>query len=160
VENQQAKALANQFDALNREVMAFVESCPAALWREPCPNDGRPVAVVAHHIAASHGALAQFVALVAQEQPLPALTMEMLDQANATHAEQFANVTQAEVLELLRSNGNAALATVNELTDEQLARSAYISLFAANMNTQQMIENILIGHASSHLANLQATTPV
>jgi hypothetical protein len=157
MKSQRAKTLANQFDGLNREVMAFVETCPAALWQQPCHNDGRSVAVVAYHIASSHDMIAKLVGLVAQAQPLPALTMDALHQANAQQAKQFANCTQAEVLDLLRTNGAEATTLVNELSDEQLDRSAYISLFAANMNTQQVIESVLIGHASGHLANLQAT---
>lgn len=155
MENQQAKTLAQQFDTLNHEVSAFVENCPDRLWEQACPSDGRSIAVVAHHIAASHAVLTHFVTLIAQGQALPPLTAEMLDQANAHHAEQFAAVTQPEVLDLLRTNGAAAVATVNQLTDEQLARTTYLELFGATMSAQQVIEHILIGHARSHLANLQ-----
>ncbi len=158
MEKQQAEVLAHQFDAVNHEVMAWVEKCPADQWQQTCPNDGRAAGVVAHHIAASHGVLAHFVTLIAQAQPLPELTPAALDQANAHHAEQFTHVTQAEVLELLRTSGAATVATVSQLTDEQLAQSAYLSLFGATMSAQQVIEHILIGHAHSHLANLQVIT--
>lgn len=158
MQKQQAEALAHQFDAVNREVMTWVENCSAAGWQQTCPNDGRAAGIVAHHIAASHGVLTHFVTLIAQGQPLPELTAAALDQANAQHAEQFANVAQAEVLELLRTSGAATVATVRQLTDEQLAHSAYLSLFGTTMSAQQVIEHILIGHARSHFANLQAIT--
>lgn len=154
---QRSTALAEQFAILNREVIMFVEQCPTTLWQQPCHNDGRSVALVAHHIAASHAMLAGLVGLLAHGQPLPSITKEMLDQANAQHAQQFAHCTQAEVLDLLHTNGATAMTQVQQLTDEALARSAYIPLFAANMNTQQVIEHVLIGHASSHLADLRAT---
>ena len=158
MEKQQAEALARQFDAVNREVMTWVENCPADRWQQTCPHDERTAGVVAHHIAASHGVLTHFVTLIAQGQPLPELTVAALDQANAHHAEQFANVVQAEVLELLRTSGAATVATVSQLTDEQLAHSAYLSLFGTTMSAQQVIEHILLGHARSHLANLQVLT--
>lgn len=68
-----------QFTALNNEIIAFVERCPAALWRTPCANDGRTVAVVAHHIASSHEPVLQLVQMVANAQPLPTLSYDMFD---------------------------------------------------------------------------------
>lgn len=154
---QRAEALATQFATLNREVITFVEQCPTDLWQQFCYNDHRSMAVVAHHIATSHAMLAGLVGLIAQGQPLPPITMELLDQANAQHAQQFTHCTQTEVAALLRANGAAAATQVNQLSDQQLDRSTYIALFGADMNTQQVIEQVLIGHASSHLADLRAT---
>lgn len=79
------------FTALNHEIIAFVECCPDPLWRTPCANDGRTVAVVAHHIASSHEPVMQLVQMVANTQPIPTLSYAMFDAANAQHAQQAAN---------------------------------------------------------------------
>lgn len=148
----------DQFTALNNEIIAFVERCPAALWRTPCVNDGRTVAVVAHHIAASHEPVLQLVQLVANAQPIPTLSYEMFDAANAQHAQQAAHCTQAEVIALLREKGQSVATALNQLPAEQLARAAHISFANATMRAQDVIEQILIGHARMHFANIQATS--
>lgn len=147
-----------QFTALNNEIIAFVERCPDPLWRTPCANDGRTVAVVAHHIASSHEPVMQLVQLVAAAQPLPALSYEMFDAMNAQHAQRAAHCTQAEVITLLREKGQAVATALNQLTAEQLARTAHIAFANATMRTQDVVEQILIGHARMHFANLQATS--
>lgn len=148
----------DQFTDLNNEIIAFVERCPATLWRTPCANDSRTVAVVAHHIAASHEPVMQLVQLVADGQPLPALSYELFDAANAQHAQQAANCTQPEVIALLREKGQAVATTLRQLHPDQLARAAHISFANATMRAQDVIEQILIGHAQMHFANIQATS--
>ncbi|MCB0085933.1 MAG: DinB family protein [Caldilineaceae bacterium] len=147
-----------QFTALNDEIIAFVERCPNTLWRTPCTNDGRTVAVVAHHIASSHELVMQLVQLVAEGQPLPALSAEIFDAANAQHAQHAANCTQPEVVALLQEKGQAVATALRELTAEQLARTAHIAFADATMRAQDVVEQILIGHARMHFANLQATS--
>ncbi len=147
-----------QFAALNNEIIAFVERCPATLWRTPCTNDGRTVAVVAHHIASSHEPVMQLVQMVASAQPLPALSYEMFDAANAHHAQHAAHCTQPEVIALLQEKGQAVATALNQLTAEQLARAAHISFANVTMRAQDVVEQILIGHARMHFANLQATS--
>lgn len=147
-----------QFAALNNEIIAFVERCPATLWHTPCANDGRTVAVVAHHIASSHEPVMQLVQMVADGQSLPTLSYEMFDAANAHHAQQAAHCTQKEVIALLREKGQAVATALSQLNTEQLARSAQLSFANATMRAQDMIEHILIGHAHMHFTNMQATS--
>lgn len=147
----------NQFTALNNEIIAFVERCPDSLWHTPCANDGRTVAVVAHHIASSHEPVMQLVQMVADAQPLPTLSYEMFDATNAQHAQQSANCTQLEVVELLREKGEFVTTAMGQLHAKQLARTAHISFADATMRAQDVIEQILIGHARMHFANMQAT---
>jgi len=156
--NRKGKTMQEQFTALNNEMIAFVERCPAALWRTPCADDGRTVAVVAHHIALSHELVMQLVQLVAEGQPLPALSTEMFDAANAQHAQQAANCTQAEVITLLREKGQSAATALRQLTAEQMARTAHIAFANATMRAQDVVEHMLIGHAQLHFANMQATS--
>lgn len=149
-----------QFTALNQEIIAFVERCPATLWRTPCANDGRTVAVVAHHIAASHEPVMQLVQMVADGQPLPALSYELFDAMNAQHAQHAADCTPQEVIALLREKGQAVATALRQLHPDQLERAAHISFANAAMRAQDVVEQILIGHARHHFANMQATSEV
>ena len=156
MQNSTAQALAEQFSALNRSMIAWVEDCPNALWQHPCGDDVRTVGLVAHHIASTHIQVTQLVGLVASGQQLPAITEEMLHQGNAQHATAFAACTQKQVSELLAANGEAAIVAVRALSQEQLERSAYFTLLGTNASTQAMIEHVLIGHAGGHFANIQS----
>ncbi len=157
---QKGRRMQDQFTALNNEIIAFVERCPATLWRTRCANDGRTVAVVAHHIAASHEPVMQLVQLVADGQPLPTLSYELFDAMNAQHAQGAANCTQPDVIALLRDKGQSVATALRQLHPDQLARTAHISFANATMRAQDVIDQILIGHARHHFANMQATSAV
>ncbi len=156
MQNSTAQALTEQFSALNRSIIAWVEGCPDDLWQQPCGDDVRTAGLVAHHIASTHMQVNQLLGLVASGQQLPAITEEMLHQGNAQHAAAFAACTQKQVSELLAANGEAAIATMRALSPEQLERSAYFTLLGSNASTQAMFEHVLIGHASGHFANIQS----
>jgi uncharacterized damage-inducible protein DinB len=159
---QRAAALAERFEAMNQQLIETVEGCSDAEWRMTTSREGWPVGVVAHHVAAGHTAIAELIRLAATGQPEPAMTLEMLDQANAAHARQHANCTKVETLELLRRNGAAAVTIVRGLTDEELDRvvsafrmRTYPSWVPA-MSVARTIERFLIDHIREHLGNVLA----
>jgi uncharacterized damage-inducible protein DinB len=153
--NHRSAELAQRLSTLNQEILDFVERCPDSVWRAPCPDDGRSVGVVAHHIASSYPLLVQVVELVANGAPIPPITQEQLDHANAEHAIQHAQCTSEEVAHLLRTHGAAATATVSRLTDAQLDRLSQGELFGMQMSTQQVIELVLLGHTQLHFDRLR-----
>ena len=157
---QRAAALADRFEGMNQQMMQTVEGCSEPQWRTITAREGWPVRVVAHHVAAGHKTIAELIRLAATGQPEPAMTLEMLDRANAAHASQYANCTKAETLELLSRNGSAAAAIVRGLTDEELDRivsafrmRTYPSWVPA-MSVAQTIERFLIDHIREHLENI------
>lgn len=79
-----------------------------------------------------------------------------LHDANAQHAQQFAEANKAEVLALLRSGGAAAAAIVRGLSDEQLARTGQFADAMPPVPVQAMIEMILIGHVQGHGASIKS----
>src|SRR5215212_11947043 len=122
--SERAAALADAFESANNQVIAAVEGCTPDQWGRTCQDEGWSVGVAAHHVAVNHPIIAGLVQLVANGQPLPAITMEMIDAGNAQHAQEYANVSRDETLELLRRDGAAAASMVRGLTDEQLDRTA------------------------------------
>jgi uncharacterized damage-inducible protein DinB len=151
---ERAQALADRFEAANREIISTVEKCSDAEWRTKCAGETWSVGVVAHHVAESHAGIARIIQTIAAGQPLPSVTTEMIDQRNAQHAQQQANCTKQETLDLLRKNGASAATTVRGLCDEQLQRSG--TLRAGPMSAEQVVEGILIGHVKGHLASIRS----
>jgi hypothetical protein len=152
----QAELLVQSFEQANGELIELLERCSDQQWRASCQGEGWPVAVTAHHIAWGHEAIGDFVRLLASGQQLPPITREMLDQMNAEHAQQYANCDRAVTIELLRRNGQAAAETVRRLNDEDLERSAPLTLAGgAPFSARQMIERVLIGHVRDHTASIR-----
>ena len=87
---------------------------------------------------------------------MPPLTLEIFHHGNAQHAAEYATVRKQALLAALHSGGAQASAIVSGLSDEALARAGHFTLFNAEITAQGIIENILIGHVSSHLASIKA----
>lgn len=157
--SERAQALADQFVAANNEMIATVEGLSEEQWRTTMADEGRPVAVVAHHVAGALRAVSGWVRTVASGQPLPPeLTHEFIDQTNAVHAEKHANPTKAEVLDLLHRNGQATEAMIRGLSDEELDRTTDSPFFADHpVPARSVIKYVLIAHVTNHLRDIKAT---
>ena len=152
-----AQALAEQFEQVNAEVIAAVEASDDETWRHTCRDEDWPVGFAAWHIGDSHAAIMGLVSTVANGVPLPPLTAAMLDARNAANLAEHGSAGRHEVLHVLRQHGAAAADAVRRFADEQLDRTATLELFGgATMSVQQLIEQVLIGHARHHLAGLEA----
>ena len=157
--SERAHALAGRLEQATNEMIAVVERASDGDWQVDCPNEGRTVGVTAHHLAGGLKAIAGWVHGIATGQPAAAVSWETVHQANARHAERYANVTREETLERLRTNGEAAVHMVRGLSDEQLDRAAEVFAGDGTVTAEQLIENNLIGHVQGHLANVrQAVT--
>jgi uncharacterized damage-inducible protein DinB len=155
--SERAAALATAFENANNELIAAVEACPDEQWRQTCSEEGWSVAVTSHHVGIGHQPIAGFIQMMANGQPIPPVTMEMFDAANAQHAQEHANCTKAETLELLRTGGQAAAEMLRGLTDEQLDRSQPMAFAGGqSWSAADMIERVLIGHPVQHGASVKA----
>jgi hypothetical protein len=152
-----AADLASKLESANAAVIAAVERCSNEQLGKTCEGEGWPVTVAAHHVATTHASVAGLVQLIANGQPLPAVTMDMIDAANADHAKNFANVSREETLAALRTEGRAAVEMVRGLSDEQLDRTAPMAFAGgAEWSAADVIERVLIGHPVQHGASIQA----
>lgn len=157
--SERAQALASQFDTANKEMIATIEGLSEEQWRTRMADEGRPVAVVAHHVAGALRAVAGWVRTVASGQPLPPeLTHEFIDQTNAVHAQKHAEPSKDEVLDLLRRNGQATETMIRGLSDEELDRTTDSPFFADHpVPTRSVIKHVLIAHITNHLKDIRAT---
>lgn len=147
------ETLATRFEEANAEVIATVETASDAQWKLASP-EGWTAGVTLHHIAESYAGLIEMVQGIAAQAKPPAITKEMLDQANAEHAIRAANATPQETVQLLRDSGNAAAAMLRSLSDEEYARTVTMPLNGAEMSAQQAAEAALIGHGLGHLKGI------
>ena len=155
--NERAKNLAERFTAFNNDMISFVESCSEEDWNKVTTGEKWPVCVVARHVAAGHYRAVALTKMIIAGENLPDLTAEAIDQMNAKHANENADCTQSEVLELLHDNGSSITGYVTDLSDADLDRTGYLAVTGGEISTQQFIENIIIQSGSEHLANMKAT---
>ncbi|MFN8513234.1 MAG: DinB family protein [Chloroflexia bacterium] len=148
---------AAQFEAINNEVIAIVEGCTDAQWQQPCVNEERPVGVVAHHIGVVHRDFLRIVERLASGQTFsPNMSMDVVHESNAQHARDHAEIGKQEVIDALRTNGATLAQSLRSLRDEQLDRVA--GTFGGNeLTVSQVLEWIVIGHATEHLGSIRST---
>ncbi|HMA34346.1 MAG TPA: DinB family protein [Chloroflexia bacterium] len=151
-----ARALADQFTQATQDLLAVAGNCSPAQWQTVCANEARTVGVLVHHLALGDRNITALITQVVAGQPPPPLTRDMLDHANARHAQEYAQVGQAETLDLLRQTSHAATDFVQALTDPQLDQTAVIPIFGPQpTSVHQLVEYLLIGHTLGHLASIQ-----
>lgn len=155
--SQRAQALAQRFNTANTELIHYLEGCTEQDFDRVTTEEGWHMRVTAHHIAASHEPLAEWVQRLANGQPLPPLTIEMWHHGNAQHATEYATVSKQTILDTLAKGGAKASAVISGLTDEALDRAGYFTLFNADVTAQAIIETIMIAHITNHLESIKAT---
>jgi len=153
--NQRAQALAQHFTTLNAELISLIERSTESDLDQITTGEGWPVRVTAHHLAISHEPLAGLVQRIASGQPLPQLTLEMVHQANAQHATEYATVSKQAILDALQHSVAKAGTIISGLRDDALDRAVYFTLFNGDVTAQAAIEALLIGHVSGHLASIK-----
>ncbi len=158
IKNRRANELANRITQGASTLGIFAKGLSDSDWQKPVVGDGRTIGVVVHHVASTYPLEIELSQLLASGQPITGATMEVVDQMNATHAQENAAVKQQETLELLRNNSKAAADNVREFTDSELENSATVSLNAdAPLTAQFFIEDHALRHSFHHLARIRAT---
>jgi hypothetical protein len=145
--------LAAQLEQANNDVIATIEGLSDEQWKAVTEEEGWSVGVLAHHIAVSHEGVGNLVQALANGAPVPPITMDVINAGNAQHAQQYANVSKEETLEVLRNGGARAVGMLRSLSDEQFDRSG--QLLGGTVTCQQITENILINHPRSHLQSIK-----
>ncbi|HEY7801832.1 MAG TPA: DinB family protein [Dehalococcoidia bacterium] len=150
-------ALAAKFEQTSKDFQSRIEALTPQEWQAKTP-EGWTVAACAHHAAISSAPLSMMASAIAGNGPMPAITPAMLDEINATHAKEFANCSKEETLAALRDSTGPAAAVVRSFSDEELAKKAMLP-FGMEMSTEQMIENVLIGHMQGHSQSVATAVP-
>ena len=151
--SEQAGKLAGTLEAATADFRRLVEGLSDAQLDKLVSGENWPARVVASHIAGGYQGITGFVQALAAGGQLPPITPEQLDQMNAETAKQFAGNGKQDILALLDGGAPAAVNFVRGLSDTQLANTS--AFMGGTVSTQQVIENILIGHVVSHMESLK-----
>jgi hypothetical protein len=150
-------ALADRLEAGASLLAALASTLTDDEWQSRLPRDGRKIGVVVHHVASVYPLEIQLAQKLAAGQPIVGVTAKDVQELNAAHAIEFADVTKEVALDLLRRNSAAAAAAVRSLTDDELDRAAPLSLNAdAPLTCQFMLEDHAVRHSYHHLAGIEA----
>ena len=151
------EALAKQFETKVAEATRLLEGLSDADWKKVTEAEKWSVGVTAHHVAGSHQPISDLIKTVAAGQSVPNFTMDMLHAMNAKHAQEHANCTRSETIELHKKGAATAAAIVRTLSDDQLANSGTVVTGAPAMTAEQVITNILINHIDDHFGSIRKT---
>lgn len=155
--SQRSEALAAQFEQVNDQFTSAIQGMSDEQWRATTEPEGWTAAAAAHHAVISYGPLTAFVVAASLGGPFPPITPQQLDEMNAQHANDFANVSKDDVLAVVKKDVPPTAAMLRTLTDEQLDLASETP-FGMTMTTEQLITNVLIGHTQTHLASAQGAS--
>jgi Mycothiol maleylpyruvate isomerase N-terminal domain len=153
-----ADTLATRFEQASNEFASRLQGLSDGDWQSKTVEEGWTVAATAHHAAGSSAPISMMVRSAATGSPMPPITVDGLNQMNADHAKEFANVSREATLALLRETTGPAANLVRGLSDEQLTRKAMMP-FGMEMTAEQIIEAVLIGHITGHATSITAAVP-
>ena len=157
-----AESLAGQFETALASFTQAVESLTSDQWRMRGRNtpgmrindedEARPLGVIAHHVAVNLNVIMGRIQAAIRDEPAAPLNIK---QANARHANEYADTTKSEVLALLRASGDQIARDLRSMTDAKLDIEK--ELPSGKMTVQQRIERVLIGHIQGHQGSIEAT---
>jgi hypothetical protein len=155
--NEKSRALADRLEQGSRALADFAGALTEEEWQTPIPHDGRTIGVVVHHVASVYPIEVELAQTIAAGKPVVGVTSEVINEMNASHAEQNRDVTKEEALALLRRNSAAAAAAIRKLTQEDLDRAAPVSLYSdAPLTCQFVLEDHAVRHSYHHFALIRA----
>lgn len=157
IENTTVQELIGQFSAINDELLEFVEGCDQANWSAVTHAERWPICVTARHIAVAHYPIIEWLQMLARGESLPPVTMDMVNQLNAQHAQEHGNCTQSQVIELLKTNYNNLTEYLKTISDKDLRPKGYVKLFEADMSAADFFKLVTLEGTAGHLSSMKAT---
>jgi len=158
--SRRAELLAARIEEGANGLAAYAEKLTEAEWKAPGStggNDRRPVGVVIHHVASVYPIEVDLARAIAGGNAVTDVTWQVVAELNARHAREYANVTRAEALELLRKSSREAAERVRAFSDEDLDRAAPFALsFGAPVTAQFVVEDHALRHSWHHLARIRS----
>jgi hypothetical protein len=155
-----AAQYAEQFEAAQDDFIRVIESLTDQQWHLIGKNypqrineedEGRPVGVIAHHVAINGDFIIGRIQGMLAGLPLTPVDFKA---ANHQHAEKNATVTKSEVLRTLRESKPRLAAAVRAIPDSQLDQLRDTPV--GPMSAAQRIERVLIGHMKQHQGSIEA----
>ncbi len=143
---------AADLEVANGEAIALATSCSPEEWVAVVPGEDWPVCVVVHHVAEGYDLVSRWIDCALTGRPIDD-TGEGIDAINRHHAQDFAGVSVSETVELLRTNGAAAVAKVGRLGESDLARTAAFGPAGGGQFSVEQFCMAAAGHVRTHLSH-------
>jgi uncharacterized damage-inducible protein DinB len=153
--NDAARQLAAELEAANDEAVAFVESCSKGQWATTAAGEDWTVGVVLHHVALGHRQMVDWLGHVRRGEAITKTAAE-IDDDNARHAVEWADVSRTQTIAALRSNGAALAELLRGLQPDELSRTASFGPGNGMEVTAEQLAPVAVRHCLSHLASARA----
>jgi len=155
--NNRSEALAARLEAGAAALAKFATALSETEWQTRLPKDGRKIGVVVHHVASMYPVEIHLATLLAAGQPITSVSWDAIDTMNSDHAKVNGGVTKGDTLALLAKNSADAAAAIRAFKDDELDRSAPVSLNSdAPLTCQFILEDHAVRHSYHHLARIRA----
>ena len=161
--NERAILLAERFLQMHEGVLAVVEQCSDDQWNMMCAEEGESVGVVMHHIAVAYAAEVELIRATLAGELVPGIYTDaaLLNQWHAEHAQQFQGCGRDETRALLHQNGSTTASFIAGVDTEQfnviIDIPQMVLWWGHPPSIDQIIEDLIIGHPSGHLASIRTT---
>lgn len=151
-----AETLVRNFEQANQELIETIQAMPDDQWHATCAAEGWSVGVTAHHLASSLEAARNIVPLIMAGTG-PEITVEFLDERNARHAEEYADVTREETLAKLRKQHKHVKEWLSQLTAQDLEQTTTLPYTGDDpITVYALIDGFIVRHIHSHLSSIRA----
>jgi hypothetical protein len=158
VASQRANALAERLEQGSKALADFAEGLSDAEWNTEVSGDGRTVGIVVHHVASVYPVEIELAQAIASGKAVTGVTMDVIADMNASHAEAHANIDKQETIDLLLRNSRLAADSLRAFSDAQLDSAVPVSLYAdAPLTAQFFIEDHALRHSYHHLGKMRST---
>src|SRR6058998_3363092 len=115
--SKRASSLADRIEEGAATLAAFAEGLSETEWRTPVSaTDRRSIGIIVHHVATVYPVEIDLARAIAGGKAVSEVTWEVVAQLNARHAQEQAEVTKADALELLRRNSREGADAVRAFT--------------------------------------------
>ena len=139
------------------ETVSVVTTCNEEKWQAVSGSERWPISILALHIADVTENIHRMISdQLSDPTNRTVLTVDQLDEINATRARERANVTPSEVIALLTKNGAKLEGVIGGLGDVELDRVAG-TIAGGELTNAQLIESAVIDHFGEHLRSMRET---
>jgi hypothetical protein len=147
-----ASELADKYDAVMAEVVAFAESCSDEEWRAACPGEERTVGVVFDHIAEGNPQVVLWIKDFLADRPVE-ISREILTARNAEHAQRVEDRPRQATIDDLKRGAVLTSGVLRDLTEKELRATQDFGW--AGRQEVAWVAGAAVRHPQGHLKNIR-----
>jgi hypothetical protein len=150
--------LVRDYDQLVQDVLMFCDGCSDTEWGLRTTEEGWPVGAVAHHIALGAQKLTLWTRRICAGEETGE-TAESIHAWNAQESARHLERPRSTTMALLVETAAEARGMLEELTDEQLDRTAMYTILGERRTAERMAQSLVI-HMRGHFDHMRSAVSV